>query len=463
VTRDADVAVTAARRAAVAYLSQWLAFQVRSTWQPGVSVAVTHHGRLVHASAHGVADPGTGAPLTPAHRFRIASHSKTFTAVGILALRAQGRLRLDDPVGTHVEGLHPAVAAATVADVLTHTAGLTRDGDDTGQWADRRPFLDAGELRAVLAQAPVLDRAARFKYSNIGYGLAGLVIEGATGEPYRDWIVRHVIRPAGLADTTPDVDTAAGPIAVGHSGALPLGRRVAIPGRNDTGALAAATGFVSTASDVARFVAQLDPAASRSVLDVTSRRELLARRWAVPDDAGGRSYGLGTITVAHHGTATVGHSGAFQGYASRTALVPGEGWCVSMLTNAIDGPASPWCDGALSILRRFACDGAPTAAVRSWTGRWWDLWSVTDLVPVGDRVLAAAPAQADPFADAPVLAVTGRDTAVIERAGGFSSHGQRVRRVRAGGRGPVVAVEFAGGRKLPEEPFAAELADRYGR
>jgi len=461
VTQDAELATIAARRAAVAYLPLWLGFQVRSTWQPGVSIAVTHLGRVVHASAHGVADPATGEPLTPAHRFRIASHSKTFTAVGILVLRAQGRLRLDDPVGDHVPGLHPAVAAATVADVLTHTAGLTRDGDDTGQWSDRRPFLDDGELRAVLAQAPVLDRASRFKYSNIGYGLAGLVIEAVTGLPYRDWIVRHVIRPAGLRATTPDIDTATGPLAFGHSGALPLGHRVAVPGRNDTGSLSAATGFVSTAADVAQFFAQLDPAAARSVLDAASRRELLARRWAVPDDTGGRSYGLGTITVAHHDT--VGHSGAFQGFASRTALVPTEGWCVSVLTNAIDGPASPWCDGALSILRRFARDGAASPRVRSWTGRWWDLWSVTDLVPVGDRVLAAAPAQADPFADASVLAVTGRDTAVIERAGGFASHGQAVRRVRARGRGPVVAVAFAGGRKVPEGALAAELADRYGR
>ena len=48
------------------------------------------------------------SPLSPRHRFRVASHSKSFTAAGILKLREQGRLGLDDPAGRYVKGLHPA-------------------------------------------------------------------------------------------------------------------------------------------------------------------------------------------------------------------------------------------------------------------------------------------------------------------------------------------------------------------
>src|SRR5271155_2029953 len=94
--------------------------------------------------------------MTPRHRLRIASHSKSFTAAGILKLREQGRLRLDDPVGQHVGDLHPEIATATIAQLLSHTAGLVRDGADSGQWSDRRPFLSAQEIRADLAAGPVI-------------------------------------------------------------------------------------------------------------------------------------------------------------------------------------------------------------------------------------------------------------------------------------------------------------------
>jgi CubicO group peptidase (beta-lactamase class C family) len=117
----------------------------------------------------------------------------------------------------------------------------------------------------------VLDANSRFKYSNHGYGLAGLVIEAVTGEPYADWIKRAIIAPAGLRETEPDAPLGSRvPMARGHSAKLPLGRRVIIPGLNPTRALAPATGFVSTARDLTRFFAQLDPAAKRSVLSAAA-------------------------------------------------------------------------------------------------------------------------------------------------------------------------------------------------
>src|SRR3546814_13420854 len=70
--------------------------------QPGCVIAIARRGRVVLERAFGVADLATGEPLTPRHRFRVASHSKTFTATGILRLREAGRLRLDDPAGDHV-------------------------------------------------------------------------------------------------------------------------------------------------------------------------------------------------------------------------------------------------------------------------------------------------------------------------------------------------------------------------
>ena len=117
-----------------------------------------------------------------------------------------------------------------------------------------------------------------------------------TGYPYRDWIRRAIIDPAGLEETEPDMPLrVVAPTAHGHSGKLPLGRRVVIPGDNPTNALAAATGFVSTAQDLARFFAQLNPAAKDSVLSAASRREMIRPQWRYPHTEVERYYGLGVI------------------------------------------------------------------------------------------------------------------------------------------------------------------------
>src|SRR5918996_1808649 len=97
-------------KSALDYVPEWLAFQMRVSEMPGCIIAIAHRGRVVLERAWGTADLATGEPLTPRHRFRVASHSKSYTAAGILKLREQGKLKLDDPVGQFVGELHEAVA-----------------------------------------------------------------------------------------------------------------------------------------------------------------------------------------------------------------------------------------------------------------------------------------------------------------------------------------------------------------
>src|SRR5579883_2934286 len=110
--------------AALDYIPRWLEFQMRQTELPGCVIAVAHRGRIVLEQAFGYADLGRGVALTPRHRFRVASHSKSFTSAGIMRLREQGKLRLDDTAGRFVRDLHPKVACTTVAQLLSHSAGL---------------------------------------------------------------------------------------------------------------------------------------------------------------------------------------------------------------------------------------------------------------------------------------------------------------------------------------------------
>jgi len=448
-------------KAALDYIPRWLEYQMRDTEQPGCVLAIAHQGRIVLEDAFGHADLSTGAKLTPRHRLRVASHSKTFTAAAVMKLVEDGKLRLDDRAGTHVKGLNRAVAKATVAQLLSHSAGLTRDGDDTGQWQDRRPFLDEDELRSALAAPPILDANTRFKYSNHGYGLLGLIIRAVSGEDYRAFVTRAIIKPAGLDETTPDMPLPQGAIlARGHSGKLPLGRRVVIPGDNPTNALASATGFISTARDLVRFFGQLAPNAKRSVLTSESRREMVRRQWRDPQMAIERYYGLGMMSGKLADWDWLGHSGSFQGFLTRTLVIPAEEIAISTLTNASDGLAHAWLEGVVHILRTFALNGAPERRVASWNGRWWGLWGAIDLVPMGRKVMVGAPGLFNPFFDASEVSPTDKDRAKITHAIGTGAYGQSVRRVRDR-QGEVSEIWFAGGKLLPESEVAREIRERY--
>ncbi len=447
---------------ALDYIASWLAFQMRQSEQPGCIIAIAHRDQIVLERAFGHADLIKDEKLTPRHRFRIASHSKSFTATGIMKLREQRKLHLDDPVGQYVKRLHPQVAEVTIAQLLSHSAGIIRDGDDAGQFIDARPFLTIDELLADLQRQPVIEPNTRFKYSNHAYGLLGCVIEAITGENYRAWIKREVIDAVGLRSTEPDMPIARGtPFARGHSGKLLLGRRVVIPGDNRTNAIAPAAGFVSTAADTARFFAQLAPNAKRSVLAAGSRREMTRRHWRNPHSTMEGYYGLGIISGTLGGWDWFGHSGGLQGYISRTCVLPARELTVCILTNATDGWAGIWMDGVIHILRSFATHGPPTRRVRDWTGRWWSTWGALDLVPMGNIVLGGNPHIGNPFLDATEVEVLGKDKGRIRLANGYQSHGEPVRRVRNKA-GKVTELWWAASRLLPEARAAAIMEQRYG-
>src|SRR6516165_4478522 len=446
---------------ALDYIPRWLDYQMRDTEQPGCVIALAHKGRIVLERAFGFADLVALTPLTPRHRFRVASHSKSFTAAGIMKLREEGRLGLDDTVGQHVSGLHSEIAAARIGQLLSHSAGIVRDGTDGGQWQDRRPFLDAAELRADLAAGPTIEPNTRFKYSNHGYGLAGLVIEAVTGTPYRRWVKDMIIDAAGLEETEPDMPIGNSvPVARGHSTKLPLGRRVVIPGDNPTNALAPATGFGSTARDRAHGFAQLDPAAEESVLTVGSRREMVRPQWRNPHSSIERYYGLGIMSARMAEWEWFGHSGRFQGFASRTAVLSDPAITVSLVTNAEAGPTDLWLEGVVHILASFAKHGSPTGDVRDWAGRWWALWGAVDLVPMGAKVMIAVPSLPKPLTDASEISISSEDHGRVTLANGFARHGEEVQRIR-GSNGEVAELWIGDARYLSEAAFVVELEEHY--
>ena len=448
-------------KAALKYIPEWLDHQMRQSEQPGCVIAVAHKGQLVLERAFGHADAIKRKKLTPRHRFRAASHSKSFAAAAILKLRQQDRLRLDDPLGRHLEGLHPEVAQATLMQVLSHSAGLIRDGSDAGYFQDNRPFPDERELRAALAEPPVLPGSSQLKYSNHGYGLIGLVIEAVTGEPYGDWLAREILAPAKLMESQPDAPVGRGVLfASGHSARLPLDRRVTVPADNRTHALAPAGGLIATAGDLARFFASLDPEARRSVLSPASRREMVRRQWHDPHSVQPTYYGLGIISGQVGDWDWFGHSGGFQGCLTRTFALPGRDIAVSILTNAADGMSSPWCDGVIHVLRAFKEGGTAKTRTGDWTGRWWSLWGAVDLVPFAEHVRIAAPGSLNPFAGTGKIDVTGHDQGILRESSAFASPGEGARLVR-GRDGKVREIWIGAFRLQPRSRVVAELKRKY--
>jgi CubicO group peptidase (beta-lactamase class C family) len=448
-------------KAALDYIPSWLELQLRIFRQPGCVIAIAYRDKIVLERAFGYADCTRGERLTPRHRFRAASHSKSFAAAGALKLGEMGKLRLDDPVGKYVSGLDRDVGRLKISQVLCHGGGIIRDGADCGYFYDRRSYPSAKELLSNFQTPPLIKPNTRFKYSNQGYGLLGLIIEAVSGETYTSWIKREIVDAARLKETTPDMPIAeSAPFARGHTDDVLLGKRVVIPGDYSTRALAPASGIVATASDLAIYFAQLSPRARNSVISATSRRKMIRKQLRSRHSSAEIYYGFGIIRGAVHGWDWFGHSGGLQGYVSRTKMLLAQDLTISILANSADACVEQWTNGAIHILQSFQRRGAPSDKVKDWNGRWWGLWGAIDLVPMGNVVVVANPQTANPFLDASELQVARRDTAHITPSSGFLYYGESARRVRNNG-GLACELWLGGDKFLSAAERAAEIEKQY--
>ena len=239
----------------LAYYDSWLAFNQRYRRIPGVQAAVcpaspTTPRSPVTGRVLGGVRAGRrrkGVALTEQHLFRIASHSKTFTATAVLQLAEQGKVRLDDKAAMHVtEIVGTPLGERTVRDLLSHAGGVSRDSDEGDFWQLGKAFPDRDELLRVIQQpgTDVLADNDRFKYSNIGFGLLGLVIEAVTGTSYNAFVQTAIVDKLGLTGLGPELDPdRASEYAAGYSSLAYADQRVPID-HIDTGALAVGDGFL---------------------------------------------------------------------------------------------------------------------------------------------------------------------------------------------------------------------------
>ena len=169
---------------------------------PGLVYGVVADGRLVHVGAFGVQDLESRRPVTADSLFRIASMTKAFTALTVLKLRDDGRLRLDAPAEDYVPELrgwkYPTTDSPRirVRDLLNHVAGLVTDDP----WGDRQTPLPEADFTRLLSDGVPFTRAPQmaYEYSNLGFALLGRIVTNVSGHPYADTITTTLLRPLGM-------------------------------------------------------------------------------------------------------------------------------------------------------------------------------------------------------------------------------------------------------------------------
>lgn len=202
---------------------------LRDTGMPGVSIAVMRNRHLVYAAGFGVADKGTGLPMSPRHRLRVASVSKPITHVAILKLLADTDLDASSKVFGPKTILgstwptpsgNPMLDDITIDHLIRHRAGFRRI-DKNGNASD--PMFDytgtdhAGLITWALENYPLgytpgttpADLDGSDMYSNFGYCLLGRVIEKKTGKTYEQYVRDTQLKPAGAPDVVIGGDTLA--------------------------------------------------------------------------------------------------------------------------------------------------------------------------------------------------------------------------------------------------------------
>lgn len=314
---------------------------------PGLLAGVVRRGELAWHAGIGAADLSRPAEAPDDDtQYLIASNSKTFTAVLVMALRDEGRLSLDDTLDKHIpECGHTGL---TIRAMLSHHSGMQRE-PVTDVWATlEQP--DRAELVSGFAEAEqVLPQRHRFHYSNLVYSMLGEVVARIDGREWFDSVKARILDPLGMTRTTVGLSD---PAAQGYY-LRPFSDVPVVEPTFDFKAMAPCGGLASTARDLAAwsgFVA--DPVAE--VLSPDTFEEMLQPQVMVDLDRWTAAFGLGFMLVRRGDHVFVGHTGGMPGHITGlfTHRASGVGGIALMNATSAPDPATLATDLALAVVER---------------------------------------------------------------------------------------------------------------
>jgi CubicO group peptidase (beta-lactamase class C family) len=327
---------------------------------PGFVYGVVVDGMLIGSGQTGFLDVEKKTPASAQSAFRIASMSKSFTAMAVLQLRDAGKLRLDDPVSLYIPAFqsraYPAAdaPAVTIRHLLTHAAGFPEDNP----WGDRQLAKSDKELLELVKKGISYSHVpgVAYEYSNLGFALLGHIIQNVSGQPFQQYITEHILKPLGMTHTYWEYSRV--PAATLAHGFRWLNNQwIEQPMLHD-GAWGAMGGLITTIEDFSRYMTlHLSAWPPRNdkespVLKRSSLREMhhpwnfgsLNAGYTYPSGrpcatASAYAYGLRWLKDCE-GRVSVGHSGGLPGFGSNWQILPDYGIGVVCFSNVTYAPTT---------------------------------------------------------------------------------------------------------------------------
>jgi CubicO group peptidase (beta-lactamase class C family) len=175
---------------------------------PGVAVCLIREGQPAWVEGLGVADRRSNRPISVETIFSIQSTSKNITAVAVLLAAQHGILNLDAPIGEYLPEFSvrsrfetAPQAKITLRLLLSHRAGFTHEAPVGNNFAPESPSFEA-HVRSISATWLRYPVGERYRYSNLGFDLAGYIVETRARIPFAEWVRSVVFEPLGMDDST---------------------------------------------------------------------------------------------------------------------------------------------------------------------------------------------------------------------------------------------------------------------
>ena len=323
-------------RLALAALRDYAHAELAAWGLPGMTVAVTDMEGFTAVLSLGWADVERRVPVDAGHYFQIGSISKSFLAQTVLALGEEGKIDVDAPMARYLPDAPLPTEPITIAQVLSHTSGLTGDAP---------PFPRTPDGRLWCGFAP----GSRFSYSNLGYGLLGRIIERVTGTPHPAAVSRYVRGRIGLNDMAGTISRSRrATFAVGYwpadgvaASTLP-GATLEFAAWNEEDTPAGSIG--ATSDQMAPYLRALMRAGRGEdgpVLKAAAARRLVAPVIAAGAFGPGAQYACGVAVTPLDGAPTLHHTGGMMSFSSSFHADPAAGVACFASVNARNAEYRP--------------------------------------------------------------------------------------------------------------------------
>jgi serine beta-lactamase-like protein LACTB len=304
---------------------------------PAVTVAFVQDGLIRFQRGYGTADLENSVAATASTVYRIASVTKSLTAVAALQLAEKGKLDLDAPIQKYVPSFPVKSHPITTRHLLGHTSGIRNYKRGEGERTDHWDSLT--DAVTIFKDDPLdFEPGTRYGYTTFGYTLLGAVIEGAAGMSFMDYLGQNILKPAGMQHTQADDVRAIVPNrARGYSPKI-YGRfdgSVRNASLMDSSYKLPGGGLLSTAEDLARFAIALQKGGligPKTVAEM-SRNQVTA-------DGKEAGYGYGWYVGTREGRqpdGSIWHGGVQPGFTSDLWILPAKRFALVILTNLEGG------------------------------------------------------------------------------------------------------------------------------